>query len=72
MIPLRKILQFYLEMFFLSVQTNNLTEKASNSVVLRKLVGSAKVLLDTFIEKAEGIDSISFRQLVAHLEKKFL
>ena len=35
---------------FSLVQTNNLTEKASNSGILWKLISSAQVLLDTFIE----------------------
>ena len=65
-------LTVFLRDVFSLVQTNNLTEKASISVILRKLTGSAQVLIDTFIEKAGGIDEVTFRQLVSHLEKKFV
>ena len=65
-------LTIFLRDIFSLIQTNNLTEKASNSVILRKLIGSAQILIDTFIEKAGGIEHVTFRQLVAHLEKKFV
>ena len=65
-------LTVFLREVFSLIQTNNLTEKASNSVILRKLIGSAQILIDTFIEKNGGIDQVTFRQLVAHLEKKFV
>ena len=65
-------LTVFLRGVFSLIQTNKVTEKASNSVLLRKLIGSAQILIDTFIEKAGGIEQVTFRQLVAHLEKKFV
>ena len=65
-------LTVFLRGVFSLIQTNKVTEKASNSVLLRKLIGSAQILIDTFIEKAGGIEQVTFRQLVAHLEKSLL
>ena len=62
---------FLREIFSLS-QTNNLTENAAISVIIRKVAGSAQILLDDFVARQGGPTAVTLRQLVGHLEKKFI
>ena len=59
------------EVFTLS-QTSNLTEAATVSVVIRKIGGSAQILLDDYVQSQGGPQSIKLKQIVGHLERKFI
>ena len=65
-------LTVFLREIYSLTQTNALTENAAVSVILRKVTGSAQVLLDDFVSKLGGPTEVNLRQLVAHLEKKFI
>ena len=67
----RELTQFFRDIFALA-KTGNLTEEATMGVVLRKLQGSANILIQAFIDKQGGLVNIKLPQLVGHLEKKFL
>ena len=62
---------FLREVFTLS-QTSNLTEAATVSVVIRKIGGSAQILLDDYVQSQGGPQSIKLKQIVGHLERKFI
>ena len=62
---------FLREVFTLS-QTSNLTEAATVSVVIRKIGGSAQILLDDYVHSQGGPQSIKLKQIVGHLERKFI
>ena len=62
----------FLRSVYSLIQTNNLSEKAANSVIIRKVSGSAQILIDSFVEKMGGVDEVTFRNLIFHLEKKFV
>ena len=62
---------FLREVYALS-GTSNLTEMATISVIIRKVAGSAQILLDDFIAKKGGHANVTIAQVVAHLEKKFI
>ena len=67
----RELTQFFRDIFALA-KTGNLTEEATMGVVLRKLQGSANILIQAFIDKQGGLINIKLPQLVGHLERKFL
>ena len=62
----------FLRSVYSLIQTNNLSEKAANSVIIRKVSGSAQILIDSFVEKMGGVENVTFRNLIFHLEKKFV
>ena len=62
---------FLREVYALSA-TSNLTEHASISVIIRKVSGSAQILLDDYILKKGGHNNVTMAQVVALLEKKFI
>ena len=62
---------FLREVFTLS-QTSNLSEAATINVLVRKLAGSAQVLVDDFISSQGGPANVKLHQVVSHIERKFV
>ena len=52
-------------------QTNNLNENMTINILVRKLTGTAQILVDDFIAQNDR-QNIKLTQVVAHLERKFL
>ena len=52
-------------------QTNNLTEAMTINILVRKLTGTAQILIDDFISQQDK-NALKLKQVVAHLERKFL
>jgi hypothetical protein len=65
-------LNFFLREVFTLAQTSNLTEAATISVVIRKVAGSAQILLDDFVTQQGGPTKLNLKQVVGHLERKFI
>ena len=61
----RELTQIFRDIFALA-KTGNLTEEATMGVVLRKLQGSANILIQAFIDKQGGLVNIKLPQLVGH------
>ena len=51
-------------------QTNNLNEQTTINVLIRKLCGSAQILIDNFVSQRDP-QNLKLQEVVAHLEKKF-
>ena len=62
---------FLREVYTLS-QTSNLSEAATVNVLVRKLAGSAQVLVDDYISSQGGPARVTLLQLVSHIERKFV
>merc|ERR1712105_483455 len=52
-------------------QTNNLNESTTINILVRKLTGTAQILVDDFIAQNDR-QNMRLKQVVAHLERKFL
>ena len=65
-------LNFFLREVFTLAQTSNLTEAATVSVIIRKIAGSAQILLDDFVVQQGGPTKLNLKQVVGHLERKFI
>ena len=52
-------------------QTNNLTEESTINILVRKLSGSAQILIDDYISQQNKTD-LKLKMIVGHLERKFL
>merc|ERR1712208_161558 len=52
-------------------QTNNLTKNMTINILVRKLTGTAQILIDDFIAQQDE-QNLKLKQVVAHLERKFL
>ena len=63
--------KFFKDIFALA-QTSNLNEQTVISVILRKLSGSATILIDEYVKQNGGIKNVKLSQIVSHLERKFL
>ena len=62
---------FLREVYTLS-QTSNLSEVATVNVLVRKLAGSAQVLVDDFISTQGGPANVTLHRIVSHIERKFV
>ena len=65
-------LHFFLREVYTLSQTSDLTESATVNVIMRKLSGSAQILLDDYMILQGGPTHVSLKQIVGHLEKKFV
>ena len=52
-------------------QTNSLNESTTINILVRKLTGTAQILVDDFIAQNDR-QTLRLKQVVAHLERKFL
>ena len=62
--------RFFREIYTVS-QTNNLTESMTINILVRKLTGTAQILIDDFISQQDK-NMLKLKQVVAHLERKFI
>ena len=65
-------LNTFLREVYTLAQTSNLTEASTISVIIRKVSGSAQVLLDDYVNKKKGHNNLSLIQVVSLLERKFI
>ena len=63
--------QFLRDIYALA-KTGNLTQQAAIAVILRKLAGSAHILIDDFVVQQGGISKVTMTQVIGQLERKFL
>ena len=64
-------LNTFLREIYTVSQTNNLTENMTINILVRKLTGTAQILIDDFISQQDK-QNLKLKQVVAHLERKFL
>ena len=61
----------FLREIYSVAQTNNLNEQTTVNVLIRKLTGSAQILIDNFVSQRD-LQNLKLQEVVAHLEKKFI
>ena len=64
-------LTIFLREIYTISQTNNLTEETTINILVRKLSGSAMILIDDYISQQDKTD-LKLNRIVGHLERKFL
>ena len=64
-------LTIFLREIYTISQTNNLTEETTINILVRKLSGSAMILIDDYISQLNKND-LKLNMIVRHLERKFL